>query len=104
MILKLLICSFNMPSATWYITCMYICLSVCHQASKRSPDQVQGFDDDLKAFVERIRKRADDKIANNEVSPLADDPNEGANSEDEYEPAPVSCVFCLPLHCNSAVM
>lgn len=61
------------------------------KASKRSPDQVQGFDEDLKAFVARIRKRADDKIANNEVSPLADDPNEGIGSdeEEEYEAAGV---------------
>jgi len=54
------------------------------KTKKNSVDRVEGFEDDLVAFVERIRNRAKEKMANGEPSPLAKKPVE---DEKEYEPA-----------------
>lgn len=52
--------------------------------------------EDLKNFIERIRKRATDKIANGETKLLVDKDETQTEEEEEdveYEPAGVSLMF-----------
>ena len=56
---------------------------------------MEGFEEDLKNFIERIRKRAADKIANGETKLLVDkdDTQEvEEEEEEEYEPAGVCLI------------
>uniref|UniRef100_A0A7S2RVM9 Hsp90 chaperone protein kinase-targeting subunit n=1 Tax=Mucochytrium quahogii TaxID=96639 RepID=A0A7S2RVM9_9STRA len=55
------------------------------KTSKNSSQRVDGFEEDLLAFVQRIRNRAKEKIENGEESPLA--PRQEVELEEEYEPA-----------------
>ena len=56
-------------------------------------EQVQGFEDDLRGFIARIKNRAKEKIAAGEASPIdlhdTLDSKKKEEEEDEYEPAPL---------------
>merc|ERR1712136_57754 len=55
------------------------------KTSKEYSDRVEGFEDDLEAFVKRIRSRAAEKIKLGERSPLSGPIHK--EEEEEYEPA-----------------
>lgn len=58
------------------------------RTSKTSKNRVEGFEEDLLAFVKRIRDRAAEKRANGEPSPLAAT-HARDGDEEQYEPAGV---------------